>query len=537
MMAQKTLLIGLDGATFTLLDPFMAGGVMPFLKSFAERGVRAELRSVVPPLTPPAWTSVLTGRSPGYHGIFDFFQADTPGSISIRLATSGDIRVDHVAKMINQHGLRANIINFPVHFPPAPIDGVVIAGWMPWRQLRLGCHPPDLYDRLKALPGFNPRELAMDMGLEARATEGCAEEEYVDWAALHARREERWLEVLKYLDENDSSEFTAILLDGPDKVQHLCWRFLDPVLWPVNPTPEEERIREASIDYYRQLDSILEELVESAGSEATIVMVSDHGFGASTEVFHVNTWLEQAGYLVWSKDVTSELNEQDTLGMGHISRHSRWLDWDRTKAYVATPTSNGIHIVRAEQHDGRGVPAADYPRFRAELLDALLSYVDEKDGNPVVTAAATREDAFAGPAGELAPDLTLSLRDGGLVSILPSDTPLKPRPRPVGTHRPLGVFLAAGPGIRRNVMIEELSVMDVAPIVLHSLGIAVPESLEGHVPGSAYETDYLAKRPVELVPPGNGIEGERVDTSQQIVYDEEAEAVLMARLRELGYIE
>ncbi|MCA9869635.1 MAG: alkaline phosphatase family protein, partial [Anaerolineae bacterium] len=97
-MTKKTVLVGLDGATFTLLDPFMEQGVMPFLKSFAERGVRAELRSVVPPLTPPAWTTVLTGRSPGHHGIFDFFQADGPGSTAIRLATSGDIQVDHIAE-------------------------------------------------------------------------------------------------------------------------------------------------------------------------------------------------------------------------------------------------------------------------------------------------------------------------------------------------------------------------------------------------------------------------------------------------------
>ena len=156
-----------------------------------------------------------------------------PGSTTIRLATSGDIQVDHVAELVNGAGQRASVINFPVHFPPLPIDGAVIAGWMPWRQLRLGCYPPDLYDRLKQLPDFNPRELAMDMALEARATEGCDEDEYVEWVGLHIRREERWLEVLNYLSDNDPTDLTAVLLDGPDKVQHLCWRFLDPALWPA----------------------------------------------------------------------------------------------------------------------------------------------------------------------------------------------------------------------------------------------------------------------------------------------------------------
>ncbi|MCB0255622.1 MAG: alkaline phosphatase family protein [Anaerolineae bacterium] len=536
-MTKKTVLVGLDGATFTLLDPFMEQGVMPFLKSFAERGVRAELRSVVPPLTPPAWTTVLTGRSPGHHGIFDFFQADGPGSTAIRLATSGDIQVDHIAEMANRSGLRASVINFPVHFPPLSIDGLVIAGWMPWRQLRLGCHPPDLYDRLKQLPDFNPRELAMDMALEARATEGCDEAEYIEWVGLHIRREERWLEVLNYLFDNDPSELTAVLLDGPDKVQHLCWRFLDPALWPADPTPEEIRIREASIGYYRRLDDILAALVEKAGPDTTVVMVSDHGFGASTEVFHVNSWLEQAGYLVWSEDVTAQLSEGDTLGMGHLSRHSRWLDWDRTTAYVSTPTSNGIHIVRAEQHGGRGVAEADYDRFRAELVEALLSYVDERDGKPVVKAVATREEAFDGSAGALAPDLTLTLRDGGLVSILPANEIVIPRPQPVGTHRPLGVLLAAGPGIRQDTAIDELSLLDVTPILLYSLGVSLPDDLEGRVPAEMVTPEYLASHPVEVESGHSTTRDNQGKAGQQQLYDDEAEAILLARLRELGYVE
>jgi predicted AlkP superfamily phosphohydrolase/phosphomutase len=534
-MTGKTLFIGLDGATFTLLDPFMQQGVMPFLSSIAERGVRAGLRSVTPPLTPPAWTTALTGRSPGNHGIFDFFQADAPGSTAIRLATSGDIKVDHVATLANRQGARATVVNFPVHFPPPAIDGVIIAGWMPWRQLRLGCHPADLYDRLKQLPGFDPRELAMDMALEARATEGCAEDELIDWVALHTRREERWLAVVRYLMENEPTELTAVLLDGPDKVQHLCWRFLDPALWPDDPTAEEIRIRQASIDYYRRLDGVLEQLVDLAGPETTVVIASDHGFGATTEVFHVNTWLEQAGYLAWSKDVAAELSEEDTLGMGHLSRHSRWIDWDRTLAYASTPTSNGIHVVRVDQNGGHGVSAADYPRFRAELAQKLLTYVDQAGGQPVVTAAVTRDEAFGGPAGALAPDLTLTLRDGGLVSILPAESVVTPRAQPAGTHRPVGVFMAMGPGIRTGAAVDELSLLDVTPLLLHSLGLAVPSELEGRVP-DIYQPDYLAQRPVEISSQEH-VKEERVESSQQLLYDDEAEAILLARLRELGYVE
>ena len=86
---------------------------------------------------------------------------------------------------------------------------------MPWRQLRLGCHPPGLFDRLKTLPSFEPKELALDMELEAKAIEGCADEEYADWIELHTRREQRWFEILRYLlEEEEPADLVAVMFDG-----------------------------------------------------------------------------------------------------------------------------------------------------------------------------------------------------------------------------------------------------------------------------------------------------------------------------------
>lgn len=525
-MGVKTLLVGLDGATFDILDPLMEQGVMPFLREFVRRGVRAPLRTVVPPLTPPAWTSVLTGRTPGHHGVFDFFQLEAPGARQVRLVTSHDVRCATLATMVNAHGMRASVLNFPVHYPPPPIDGYVIAGWMPWRQLRLGCHPQDLLDRLKTIPGFNPRELAMDMSLEARATEGCPEDEYEAWAELHIRRDEQWRAVLQELISTDPTELVAVLLDGPDKIQHVCWRFLDPVLWPESPSAEEVRVREACLSYFRHLDEVLRSLVELAGPEATTIIVSDHGFGATVEVFHVNTWLAEHGYLAWSDEATGG-SAEGILGLNQLTRHVRWIDWDRTRAFAATPTSNGIHLT---------VSGAEREALRSELIDALYAYRDPRSGEPVVSRVWTREEAFPGDAGPWAPDLTLELRDGGLVSILPSDEVLIPRPEPAGTHRPIGVLMAAGPGIRSGMRFEELSVLDVAPLTLYSLDLPVPEDLEGRVPLELYSPGFRARRrPRSAAPMSRAVDWSTTEPDE--AYDQEAEAIMLARLRDLGYIE
>ncbi|HQX64159.1 MAG TPA: alkaline phosphatase family protein, partial [Thermomicrobiales bacterium] len=224
----RTLLLGLDGATFTVLDPLMERGLMPFLAGLVDRGVRAPLRSIVPPLTPPAWTSVMTGKRPGQHGVFDFFQKESPESEYYHFASSQDVRSETIWSIASTHGKRVVSLNFPLMFPPPPVAGYIVpGGWMPWRQLRLGCYPPGLFDQLKTLPSFDPRELALDMTLEAKAIEGCAAEEYADWIRLHTRREQRWSEILRFLLAEDDIDLVGVIFDGADKLQHLCWRFLD----------------------------------------------------------------------------------------------------------------------------------------------------------------------------------------------------------------------------------------------------------------------------------------------------------------------
>ncbi len=164
---------------------------------------------------------------------------------------------------------------------------------MPWRQLRLGCHPPGLFDRLKELPGFNPREM-LDMELEIKAIDGCPEDEHAEFVELHIRREQRWAEVLPHLMKSDQADLMAVMFDGVDKLQHLCWRFIDPACRPEHPSAWEQRDdRRCCERYFRSLDGLIAGIVEAAGPEATVVLASDHGFGPTRDVFHVNSWLEQ----------------------------------------------------------------------------------------------------------------------------------------------------------------------------------------------------------------------------------------------------
>jgi predicted AlkP superfamily phosphohydrolase/phosphomutase len=405
--------------------------------------------------------------------------------------------------------------------------------------LRLACWPEGLLDSLKTLPGFNQRELAMDIKLEEKTTEGCSNpEELSPWIELHTRREHNWFDIFRHLTLQDPSDLTAVLFDGVDKLQHLCWRFIRPEDAQPLEHEWERRIRDLCLEYFRQLDRLIEQMCALVGPEATVLLASDHGFGPTRTAFHVNSWLERKGYLAWSEAAGSWDTQGALLGVSQVARHTWMIDWDRTTAFAATPTSSGLHIVVNQNGSGPGVHTADYTSFRQRLMADLMDARDPRTGAPIVERVWTREELFSGPYGTTAPDLTLTLLDGGVISILPSDELISVRPEVAGQHRPLGIFAAKGPGVRRGVNAGELSILDVAPVIVHTLGLAVPAEITGRLPEQIFEERVLHDAPVRYVAasaPSGSTTAAGEDTNPTMSVEDEE--IVLDRLRELGYIE
>ena len=533
-MSRRALLIGLDGATFDVLDPLMDEGEMPVLRDLIRSGARATLRSTVPALTPPAWTSLVTGRGPGSHGIFDFFRKDDASSPLFRFLTSHDVGCPSIWSLAHHQGRASTVLNFPLTFPPPKIAGhIVPGGFLPWRQLRLGCHPEGLFDRLRTLPSFNARELALDMTHEAKAIEGCDEAEYEPWIDMHIRRERQWVDIARALAEREPSDFTAVLFDGVDKIQHLCWRFIDPRMQGALSTDWELRVRDKCREYFSELDRRIGELVEVAGENAEVFVASDHGFGPQVRTLFVNAWLRETGRLAWLPGEAPVSAGASALGLNQMARHVFQLDWTRTRAFAPLPSGNGIHIVQADHAHPDGVSAAEYGAFRDELASDLLKIVDPASGVAVVQRVWTREEIFAGPNLAVAPDLTLELADGGLISILDSAEPVRRRPTATGTHHPDGVFAVAGPEVRSGARLEPMSILDVAPMLLHALDLPILSSMEGRFVAEALEAAALAARPPRY-------SDDQVAQAPEMVaaeLDAEAEQEILKRLQALGYVD
>lgn len=127
MSNKRILVIGIDGATFELIDPYIREGALPTLGALAERGVRGELESTIPPITGPAWASFMTGCNPARHSIGDFMRR-RPGSYTLQPVNSTNIRTITLWEWMGRAGKRIVVLNVPVTYPPSPVNGVMVTG-------------------------------------------------------------------------------------------------------------------------------------------------------------------------------------------------------------------------------------------------------------------------------------------------------------------------------------------------------------------------------------------------------------------------
>jgi predicted AlkP superfamily phosphohydrolase/phosphomutase len=532
---MRTLFIGLDGATFTVLNSLAAsengeGPVMPFLSKIYAEGVRCKLLSTPNPLTPPAWVSLMTGRMPGNHGIFDFIKAEeTGGDVFFTLYDARDSRSETIWSIAGRKGMKVAALNFPFTAPPPEnLNGFMIPGFVPWRHLRRNTKPADFYDRLKNLDGFNPRELAWDFEQEKKALDDVlSEEEREEWISYHLPREEQWFRIADYLVREESPDLMAVMFDGVDKLQHQAWLYIEPSLQNGNLSEYHKRMRGLCLKYFRQLDGFIRDLVTAAGSDVQVFLASDHGFTSTYEIVRINAYLHKKGYLHWKKmPHTEEAARRERSMFAN-------LDWDRTTAYCRTPSSNGINIRVARIPGQAGIAPRDYESFRDGLIRDLEDFTDPDTNEPVIARISRREEVFAGPAMEDAPDLLLTLRDFGFMSIKDKDPLVEKRRDIAGTHHPEGVFFAFGPGIKQGEMIESRSICDAGAVLLYSLGLEVPSDFEGIVPEEIFTREHLEKKPV-IIGPASTANCNLKKVQDMSEYEKES---IMGQLQMLGYME
>ncbi len=542
------MVIGLDGATWELLDRLFALDLMPNLQAMVQQGTRGPLWSVVPPMTATAWTSFATGKGPGKHGIYDWTEP-MDGSYVYEPVDARRVNSRTVFEVLSEHGRRSATVNLPLTFPCREIDGVAVSGMLtPSKDAPGFTWPPDF---AQALARVSP-----DYVIDTHLTDSH------DDVLPFCDRLEQMLEargkLLHHLLEQEAWDLFVTVFVEMDRMQHCTWQFIDedhPDYDPDGASRYADRI----FGVYRRIDDHVAELVARRGEDCDVVFISDHGFGPCRAKVFLNTWLAQAGFLHFKEggsDVRGHLNRVRTLldragvdtrklldtakklGAERIvqkqgaalSRFAASIDWDRTVAYCHGTNAVRINLAGREPHGS--VAPADYDRVREQVRAGLEAMVDDT-GSPVIQAVRTREELYSGPEVGRAADLLIADHDESVwFYYSEGDIPDVVFEAPgwaSGNHKSNGIFLGHGPSFAEGRRVEDPGIADIFPTLLAILGVPIPDDIDGRV---LWHTFRDGQRPAVRwsEAPGYQVAG-------GTVFSDAEKAEIEERLRGLGYLQ
>lgn len=505
-MTRRGVVVGLDGAAWHLLDPFLKQGLLPRLAHLVERGVRSTMHSTTPICGATGWASVATGVGPGRHGVFGPFGGDVQQG-SIQPARLAELKPPSVWELANAQGRRVGVFNVPYTYPPAPVNGWMVCGATPLAET-----PPhgmtswsrsSSRDLVRKISGWAP---GYDLGTTTDG-EGSSRPS-VPERILRSLRDRR--RVLEGLLDLDAPDIVFAVVEALDRLQHLYHRYIDR-RDPMSRSAEAARVMPSLARCFEEVDRIVGVLTDFAGSDGSVVVCSDHGFTARETSVHTNVLLERWGFLALKSESTGgRASVGDRLGpvtnrmllrkqaLQAKNRLLETVDWGKTRAYASPLSPQGICVNLAGREPYGIVEPDEADAVKRELKDRFRSLI-APDGDLCCDKVFLAEEIFHGSARERAPDVLPVLRDHRyeLDDEILRGSPFTDRSDlPSGAHHPEGIAIFTGHGIVPGREVESC-VLDVTPSLLYMTDLEIPDHVDGRVVTEAFDGSHLRQNAIK----------------------------------------
>ncbi|RMH02232.1 MAG: hypothetical protein D6706_00475 [Chloroflexi bacterium] len=562
-MSRKTLLVGLDAACWSFLEPLLEQGKLPTIASLLHDGIWGTLDSTMPALTPAAWSSIATGKNPGKHGIFDMTRRRSgsyeqiPVNARLRYGTP-------FWKRLNEAGVRVGLVNIPFTYPPDEVDGFVVPGFGAPGNTSDLTWPPDALTWIEQK--FGPYEPAVSASVLRSG-------QYDLIYETERNHQARQVEIALALAERYQVDVLAINLMLLDHINHKM--------------PDMARVEQAIC----HLDEDLARLI--MGFDPDYVMaISDHGSRRVKGDFLLHAWLRDQGYAVqlerplsaradvtnwilthwfqakagndhlplsykvWRRLLKTGLTylptklsdtlwqkiEQDIPFAREYMRFAPELDFTQTVAYPGASYSGLIYLNLAGREPGGIVPPERRAELAAELAEKLMTITDPDTGAPLFRAVYTSDELYAGSAGLAAPDLIIDMynSDWNILSTFRRGAYAEQARaryfvdsiKDFGHHSRDGIFIYSGPDFATGQVEEIGHVMDIPATLLHLYDVPVPEDWDGRSRPELFTPEFLATHPLRTQPG----DPETAVSTEDIYTTDETEAIV-SHLRALGYVD
>lgn len=537
-LARRALIVGLDGATFDILTPLMEAGYMPNLARLVREGTSGILDSTKPPITPAAWTTFMTGKGPGRHGIVDFEKYD-PETNTLSFNSTFEIREKTIWEMLSEKHFRVGAISVPMTYPPRPVNGFLVTGFETPNTNAEFTWPPELKREILARwPNYS-------FGTRWRRKALGGEDVFEENLKHISDSFEQGAELTEMLGDRYGWDVLMVLFKLVDNLQHKAWKYLDPRTCGEYPQRAEK-----SRECFAHLDRVVGRLADyAAKNDATLVIMSDHGHGSLEGKAQPNLLLSRWGYL----QLKSAFTRAQTRGakmLGRVLKKSNGrfntdqtlerelaVEWSGTRACVMHAGMYGFLYLNLQGRQPGGIVSpAEYERLREEIQAKLLAVTcKDRSGREmqIFPEVLKPEELYKCSREEnpWMPDLLLVPQPGlAVVRKIRGMSPVRwlPPRRMEGTHRVEGVLVAHGPHVCADKKVHA-NIVDITPTLLSMLGLRVPVDMEGKVLVDLFDTPPV----IEHEPP----KAREIARPEEEVYTEEERKAVSARLSDLGYLE
>ncbi len=459
-MPEKLVVIGLDCVTPQLLyGPWL--DEMPNVRRLLDGGFHANMVSTIPPITVPAWMSMMTSKDPGTLGMYGFRNRASYDYGDLFTVNSNYVKEKTLWNYLSRNRLRSIVMGVPLTYPPKPLNGLMVTSFLTPSKDVDYTHPPELKQRLDEIAGGDYIIDVKDFRNENKR--GTLEQIY--------RMSRARFMAFRRLLKDEEWDFAMMVEMGPDRLHHAFWRYHDPEHRLYEPGSEFEDVIH---QYYVYMDTELGATLDTLAPDTSVIVVSDHGAKGMHGAVCINEWLIEEGLLA----VKNYPETPERLGTDNI-------DWEKTRVW-----GDGGYYARiflnVEGREPKGqIPAGQLEEFKRELK-AKLEAIPDENGNNIGTKVFLPEDIYRECKGT-PPDLIVYLGDldwrsagtigNRAIHIFENDTGPDD-----ANHAQEGIFIWSnrGSGTLAGAA-DKVSIYDITPSILDFYGIPVPEDMVGNV--------------------------------------------------------
>ncbi len=437
-LGRKVVVIGLDGTPLSLITSLIAKGELPNFAHILQDGSVRPMTSAIPFVSSVAWSSFMTGKNPGKHGIYGFLDR-VPDSYDTYIPNARAMHSETLWEILSRQGKRVVVMNVPVTYPPRQVNGILVAGFLA-PSLEKATYPAWVGQKLK------------DVGYRIDVDPWQARDDKDKFLEdLYYTLDKREEAMSHFMDSEDWDFFMLQIMET-DRLHHFLWEHME---------TGDEKYAPAFLNLYRKIDGLLGRLYEGLAENTTLLIMSDHGFCTMKKEIFINRWLQDNGWLSFTKDPPDSLKD--------IHPNS--------KAYSMDPGRIFINL-RGREPLGSVDPGKEYEALRDELIEALGQLREPQSGELVIERVYRREEIYSGDCYPRAADLVaMPYRGYDLKGSIRKEV-LTHKGFVVGTHTydDAMIYIQG-----REIREEEAAIVDVMPTILYLMDVPLPEDLDGAV--------------------------------------------------------